>query len=230
MTAGPSPAGPPAAAPPPAGPPAGAPAARFTEDWFEYHTPAWRRFFDGVGWDAEAPHVAVEIGSFEGRSTIWILENLLRHPDSRIHCLDTFAGGVEHQADRIAGLYERFDANLRAHGVRDKAAVLRGPSFDGLVRLLGAGVEADFVYVDGSHQAPDVLADLVLGFRLLRPGGVMICDDYLWSMEEPDTHDLLNAPKIAIDAFANIHRRQIELPDGLLRWQFGLRRRAPEPG
>ncbi len=43
----------------------------------------------------------VEIGSFEGRSTLWILENLLRHPDSRMHCIDTFAGGAEHGAAQL---------------------------------------------------------------------------------------------------------------------------------
>lgn len=38
----------------------------------------------------------------------------------------------------------------------------------------------DFYYVDGSHVAPDVMADAVLGWRLLKPGGIMVFDDYEW--------------------------------------------------
>jgi len=37
----------------------------------------------------------------------------------------------------------------------------------------------------------------VLGFKLLKSGGVMAFDDYLWC-------DGVNAPKFAIDTFVNI--------------------------
>ena len=196
----------------------------FSEDWFDWHKPHWERFFVGLAWDPEAPHTAVEIGSFEGRSTVWILQNLLRHPESRLFCLDTFEGGAEHHPGQTEGLFDRFRANLAGAGVAERAEVLRGPSFDGLAGLVARGVAADFVYVDGSHDAPDVLADLVLSFRLLRPGGVMICDDYFWSREPQAEQDILNSPKLAIDAFTNIYRRRLEFPEGLQRWQLGLRK------
>ena len=38
----------------------------------------------------------------------------------------------------------------------------------------------DFIYVDGSHQAHDVLCDAILSFKLLRVGGIVCFDDYLW--------------------------------------------------
>ena len=37
----------------------------------------------------------------------------------------------------------------------------------------------DFIYIDPSHQAPDILTDAVLAFKLLRLSGVMVFDDYL---------------------------------------------------
>ncbi len=199
---------------------------RFTEDWFTPHIPHWERlFFDELGWSAETPLRVVEIGSFEGRSTLWFLEHLLRHADSRIACIDTFEGGAEHEAAQTCGLHERFAANLAGSGHAAKGEVLRMPSFDGLMHLLARGDLADLVYVDGSHEAPDVLADLVLAWRLLPPGGVILCDDYLWSREETARADILGCPKLAIDAFTNIHRRQLEFLHWGYYWQQAFRKR-----
>ena len=104
--------------------------------------------------------------------------------------------------------------------------MLRTDSFAGLTRLLASGARADLVYVDGSPEAPDGLADLVLAFRLLPPGGVILCDDYLWSREETARADILGCPKLAIDAFTNIHRRQIDLFEWGYAWQHAFRRRS----
>jgi predicted O-methyltransferase YrrM len=199
----------------------------FTEDFFTQHIPHWETLFFGeLAWDPEGPRHVVEIGSFEGRSTLWFLDHLLRHMDSRITCIDTFAGGAEHTAAQTGALYERFLANLEESGQAQKVEVLRMNSFAGLTRLLASGVRADLVYVDGSHEAPDVLADLVLSFRLLPPGGVVLCDDYLWSREETAHADILGCPKLAIDAFTNIHRRQIDLLEWGYAWQHAFRRRS----
>jgi predicted O-methyltransferase YrrM len=203
---------------------------RMTEDWFSRHQPHWERlFFDRLGWRPEAPRRIVEIGAFEGGSTIWFLDRLLRHPESRIACIDTFAGGAEHVAIQTEGLHERFLANIRERPDAAKVEVLRMASFDGLLRLLARGDRVDLVYVDGSHEARDVLADLVLSFRLLVPGGVMLCDDYLWSREATPEVDVLGCPKLAIDAFTNIHRREIDFPEWGHDWQFAFRKRGAAP-
>jgi predicted O-methyltransferase YrrM len=80
-----------------------------------------------------------------------------------------------------------------------------------LAKLLASGKEGffDFIYVDGSHQAPDVLCDAVMSFRLLRPGGIIAFDDYLWQEPLPYGADPIRSPKIAIDAFTNIYCRKI---------------------
>jgi predicted O-methyltransferase YrrM len=197
----------------------------FTEDFATHHFPHWERlFFELLRWDPAAPRRIVEIGSFEGRGTLWFLDRLLRHPDSRITCLDSFAGGAEHRPSQTEGLEARFRANIAESGAAAKVAVLKGASAEGLVRLLARGETADLVYVDGSHTAPDVLADMVLGWRLLRRGGVMLCDDYLWSREAAAEVDILGCPKLAIDAFTNIHRRQIDIVLWGYEWQQAFER------
>jgi hypothetical protein len=49
----------------------------------------------------------------------------------------------------------------------------------------------------------------VLAFRLLKVGGLMVLDDYLWTAEGKGTQDFYNLPKPAIDAFMNIYQRKM---------------------
>jgi predicted O-methyltransferase YrrM len=89
--------------------------------------------------------------------------------------------------------------------------VHRARSDRALPKLLcdkGAGY-FDMVYVDGSHQAADVLWDALLAFKLLRVGGLMVLDDYLWPGDS--RHDVLMAPKIAIDAFTTVHSSKVRI-------------------
>lgn len=66
------------------------------------------------------------------------------------------------------------------------------------------------MYVDGSHLAPDVLTDAVLAFRAVRPGGLIVFDDYELAAgcgAEPSRDD----PKIAVDAFLACFAGQVEV-------------------
>ncbi|HEX2816824.1 MAG TPA: class I SAM-dependent methyltransferase, partial [Phenylobacterium sp.] len=84
----------------------------------------------------------------------------------------------------------------------------------------------ELIYIDGSHQAPDVLTDAVLAFQLLRVGGILIFDDYLWSHEGPGQQDFYNMPKPAVDAFVNIFQRRMTVIGAPLR-QLYVRKIAP---
>ncbi|MBW3558313.1 MAG: class I SAM-dependent methyltransferase [Proteobacteria bacterium] len=185
--------------------------AEFTSDWFSYNIAQWGRLITQLRWSQARPLTVIEIGSYEGRASLWILDNLMVHPDSRLHCIDTFEGSEEHTEEQRTGLFERFTRNIESNPNRDKVVVHRSLSRIALLKLLGEGLVADFVYVDGSHVAPDVLEDLVLSFRLLRVGGLMICDDYLWFNSDISQRDLVDSPKLAIDAFVNIFIRKLTL-------------------
>ena len=82
-----------------------------------------------------------------------------------------------------------------------------------LAKLLVCGKQNyfDFIYVDGSHRAPDVLCDAILSFRLLREGGVIAFDDYLWAENLSYGIDPIRCPKPAIDAFTNIYCRKMRV-------------------
>ena len=71
-----------------------------------------------------------------------------------------------------------------------------------------------------------MLADAVLSFWLLRRGGVMVFDDYLWSLEPWGQQDPLNMPKPAIDAFINIYQRKLRVLAGIPLYQIAIEKLA----
>ncbi len=58
---------------------------KFTADWFSSHIPHWERLLRPL---AGQPIQALEIGSYEGRSAVWLLQEILTHPESRLTCVD----------------------------------------------------------------------------------------------------------------------------------------------
>ena len=183
---------------------------QFTQNWFSSVCQYWPHLFTHLGWNSKEPKMILEIGSFEGQSTCWMLENLIDHQESKIFCLDTFQGGEEHQTGEygLESLFERFTHNVTQTGKEDFVQVLVGDSKNSLSHLICDELSFDFIYVDGSHRAKDVLADAVLSWMLLKKGGLMILDDYLWGVFE---HDIASAPKMGIDSFINCYAEELTI-------------------
>ena len=184
---------------------------KFTQNYFEAYMPVWRDiFFNRCKWDPNTPKNVLEIGSFEGLSTCWIMSQLLENKDSNLICIDTFEGGNE-QGDSINmdNVRDRFYKNIAETNRLESIRVLEEKSDIALLMLIHENnVKFDFIYIDGSHMAVDVLTDLILSFRLLKIGGLCICDDYYWTAEI-DNFDLDKSPKMAIDAFSSIYSKRI---------------------
>lgn len=124
----------------------------------------------------------LEIGSFEGRSAVWFLQELLTAPGSGLTCIDPWQITPEmidfEPEIMIAWAESRFDSNTALALQHSPAQLqkIKGPS-EAVLPLLPAG-SFDLILVDGSHRAPFVLSDLVLAWRLLKPEGLLWCDDY----------------------------------------------------
>lgn len=183
--------------PAPAAPPV-PPRAGFSADWFDRHVADWVKF---LGPQAGRECHALEVGVYEGRSTVWLLENVLTHPAATVTCVDTFGGGAEHAGTDLAGLEARFRANTAKYG--EKVVVRKGRS-ENVLRGLPRG-RYDFVSIDGSHEAADVLADAVLSWPLVRPGGRVCFDDYGWWTDPAPER----SPKIAVDVFLAAYRSNL---------------------
>ena len=175
----------------------------FTANFTLNVIPVWERLFRRVKWQANAKLVAIEIGSHEGASALWFTANLLKSPHSVLYCIDPW----EEDPQR----FERFKQNIAESPDRGKVRPMRARSFDALSELIRQGVRANLIYVDGDHTARGALEDLVLAFRLLKPGGMMLCDDYQWVEPGRKARDLLARPKLAIDAFTTIYADRIRV-------------------
>ena len=139
----------------------------------------------------------LEVGSFEGRSAVWTLQNILTSTSSSLVCVDTFEGGDDLADLDLSRLQQTFKDNVAPF--RSRVRLIVGQSGAVLRRLAGP---FDFIYIDGSHVAQDALEDAVLAWRLLRSGGIMAFDDYVWC-GPPDPR---LSPRIAIDAFIATRR------------------------
>lgn len=177
----------------------------FTEDWTTTHTELWMTHLGHLRGVPDGH--AIEIGCFEGRSTIWFLKNILTDERSRLICIDTFEGGDDQRkfGTKLDKLYDRFCSNIDECNLADKTQVFKMESVEALQRL--PGLCHDFIYLDGSHIAKDVLQDLVLSWPLLKINGIMILDDYGWNLDP----DRLNRPQPAIDAFLDIYSQKLEI-------------------
>jgi predicted O-methyltransferase YrrM len=186
----------------------------FSVDWVTGTAPVWRSMIASI-----KPRRVLEIGAYEGRSAVFMIENAAQHGPLELTCVDTWAGGVEHARVNMTNIEARFDRNIalaKTKHVNVTVTKIKAESSLAMARLIaeGQGGSFDVAYIDASHQAPDVLTDAVFAFKLLRIGGIMVFDDYLWHMEPAGQQDLLNMPKPAIDAFVNLHIRKLNIVAG----------------
>lgn len=164
----------------------------FSTDYFHEHEPHWRRHLAPL--IGRPDTMALEIGSFEGRSAIWMLENILTVPGCRITCLDIF-----HDWEPA------FDHNIDISGQGHRVRKLKGRSENLLWTLQDE--RFDLIYVDGHHGAMNVLLDTMQAWTMLKSGGFLILDDYLWELSLPR----IDRPKMAIDLFLQVLRGQYQL-------------------
>lgn len=179
----------------------------FTEDWFTPYIPNWEKYL--IPRLQHHPVRLLEIGSFEGRSATWLLQNVLTYKRDVLTCVDPFTPYEGH------GDYEvTFDANMAEIGAGSRLVKIKGSSRR-VLRHLPTN-HFDGIYIDGSHRTEDVLRDAVLSFDLVRVGGFILFDDYPFS---PDREHVV---KEAVDAFTSVFAESLRTV--FVGWQLMVER------
>lgn len=167
-------------------------AYRLADNWFPYADP-----------NPTKPIRYAEVGAFYGANMISVAETYGAHPDSTLIAIDPwtdYAEYPEYKGQQMT-IYDAFQRNMDACGLKDRVTVKRGYSNEVLPTLEDNSF--DIIYIDGNHEPEYVLEDAVLAFRKLKVGGRLIFDDYGWG--GPDL------TKRGIDGFVNGYHKRITI-------------------
>lgn len=140
------------------------------------------------------PKLVIEVGSWMGLSAVNLASSLKRSglQDSALICIDTWLGSEEHWRDPklrehmelengYPTFYKRFLSNIVKTECADMVVPLPMPSQIAAKYLKAFNLQADLIYIDGSHEEKDVYDDLLAYWPLLSQGGVIFGDDWTWS-------------------------------------------------
>jgi hypothetical protein len=121
-----------------------------------------------------AAPVAVEIGSWKGRSTLALALAFRERGRGTVVAVDPHRGAFTHRRFGEADTFAEFLANLTAGGVEGHVRAIRALSTTARAEVRDP---IDLLFVDGSHAYEDVIADLEAWRDLLRPGATVAFHD-----------------------------------------------------
>lgn len=182
---------------------------KFTQPWHDMVAPIWSGLYKWLETDQEHKVLDyLEVGSFEGASACQMIQLM---DGGTITCIDPwqtdYKDSLGEHATRdydMEDVRNRFDDNtaeLLAHSDVE-LRTYRDLSKNALTVLHSEVMEYDWIYVDGSHHAADVLLDGLLAWDMLLPGGLLIFDDYIW--KPGGKFNPNETPKFAVDTFVTL--------------------------
>jgi|SRR5579875_3200941 len=147
--------------------------------------------------------VALEIGSWKGKSTYCIARGLR---GGRLICIDPFdasAAGDEYGARVYAEhkgetpLRDQFERAMTEFGVRDYLDVRQGTS----EQFVGTIGPLDLLFIDGDHSLDACTFDYTAYAPLLRPGGLLLFHDYYPALRDSGPRILIEETIVPSGAF-----------------------------
>jgi hypothetical protein len=123
------------------------------------------------------PHAIVEIGSYQGRSTV-VLGSVAKVicPEAVVYAIDPHEGAVGALDDGIQShppTLEAFKNNIANAGLTNQVKNIQRRSVD-----VAWDRPISFLFIDGLHDYPNVAGDYWHFHEWLRPGGVVAFHDY----------------------------------------------------
>jgi hypothetical protein len=163
--------------------------------------------------------LCLEIGSFEGLTSNYIVDNILSD-DGKLICIDPLTdtylvenlseNDIEHNNNGwkyFNGQYDRFIENTKNNLESKKIELYRELSSEALPKLKEKYKDKfDFIYIDGDHRDFAVYFDAVNSFEICKPNGYILFDDYLW--EDYSNHKIT---KDGIDRFINEYSDKLDV-------------------
>lgn len=127
--------------------------------------------------DNQIKNTILEIGCFEGLSSVFFADNLLDHEESSLTCVDPFLNveNNDHKKFLENNEEKNFDYNIAICDNSNKIEVLKITS-DSFFKTNTKTY--NFIYIDGCHECDFITRDMENAFAVLENGGLMWMDDY----------------------------------------------------
>lgn len=157
------------------------------------------------------PKTYIEIGLLEGSTFFWMSDLMYQlYPQAAIYGIDPHVGSDDIHDD-FTMFSDNFNYNLSVHN-NPNCEYIKKKSEDGLLDLINRGVSSDLIYIDGDHKSNTVLTDLVLSFKLLTVGGIIVCDDTMtWKYHDKNGKAAVqDSPRLAVESFIACNWSNIE--------------------
>jgi predicted O-methyltransferase YrrM len=120
----------------------------------------------------------LEIGCFEGLSSVFFADNFLDNPASSLTCVDPFltVANNDHLEWLLNNEEQNFDYNISNCKNSNKITIHKITSDD---FFKTNNKTYHFIYIDGCHEPDFIKRDMDNSFHYLEKNGVMWMDDYL---------------------------------------------------
>ncbi len=144
----------------------------FKQKWFLNNFEIFHYFFPT---DYEKKFTYLEIGSFEGLSTLNVLYN---YKNAKVFSIDLWNKPNKNSEPlnvNFLDVEKRFDKNLSDYSFFK----IKSDSVIAMRQLAKEDKKFDIIYVDGSHNGEDILCDAIECFKLLNLNGIIIFDDII---------------------------------------------------
>jgi hypothetical protein len=136
------------------------------------------------------PRFAIEVGSFVGSGALHVWGPLAKASnDSMVLCVDTWEGDINMRLSPdfqkfmnlrhgFPSLYKMFIDRVKINGMDNVIFPLPLASLTAGRLLSVLNWVVDVVYIDSAHEIGETFAELFIYFQLVRPGGILMGDDY----------------------------------------------------
>mgnify|MGYP001791190652 CR=1 FL=1 len=166
----------------------------FSHTWFSENISLWERHLLPLNEpDERSPIAVLSLGSSDGSSLCWLVDEILRCAGDRLVCI-------------TEGASQQLQQNLAKLPESDKVSLEIGP----LQPLLEpfADAEFDVIYIQSDRKQGNYLNTLATqAWQALKPGGLMFFKDYQWR----DETDPAQSSKPGIDAFIQSVSSQVQI-------------------
>ena len=147
---------------------------KYSQSWF-FGSEINNKLLDFL--DKSKENNMLEIGSFEGLSSVFFADNFLDAKNSSLTCVDPFLNITNNDHSNFLQNNEEknFDYNISKCKNSDKVIVYKITSdkfFETNKKTY------NFIYIDGCHMPDYIKRDMENSFNVLEKNGIMWMDDY----------------------------------------------------